>query len=77
MQGSRTRNADSRTADNEHVQDLLEPANSDLDVREAPGKGTFVAGAASLRRLSPLCCCQPFSTLALIGLLLGASLDAR
>ena len=31
---------------NEAIQDLFEPTNSDLDVREAPGKGTFVAGAS-------------------------------
>ena len=31
---------------NEVVQDLLETSNSNLEVREAPGRGTFVAGAA-------------------------------
>lgn len=31
---------------NEVIQDLLEPSNAALDVREAPGKGTFVAGAS-------------------------------
>ena len=33
---------------NEHIKDLLQPNNSNLDVREAPGKGTFVAGAANV-----------------------------
>ena len=31
---------------NEVIQDLLEPSNAALDVREAPGKGTRVAGAS-------------------------------
>ena len=31
---------------NEQIQDLLEPSNGGLDVREAPGRGTFVAGAS-------------------------------
>lgn len=33
---------------NEHIKDLLQPSNINLDVREAPGKGTFVAGAANV-----------------------------
>ena len=36
---------------NEQIKDLLEPektAKQGLDVREAPGKGTFVAGAANM-----------------------------
>ena len=34
---------------NEQIKDLLQPSNNDhLDVREAPGKGTFVAGAANV-----------------------------
>ena len=33
---------------NEQIKDLLQPANVNLDVREAPGKGTFVAGAANV-----------------------------
>ena len=32
---------------NERIQDLLNAENSDLDVREAPGRGTFVAGAST------------------------------
>ena len=31
---------------NEAIKDLIEPGNASLDVREAPGRGTFVAGAA-------------------------------
>ena len=31
---------------NEQIRDLIEPEHDHLDVREAPGKGTFVAGAA-------------------------------
>ena len=33
---------------NETIKDLLQPSNTNLDVREAPGKGTFVAGAANV-----------------------------
>ena len=33
---------------NEHIKDLLQPSNGNLDVREAPGRGTFVAGAANV-----------------------------
>ena len=33
---------------NEMIKDLLEPSNATLDVREAPSKGTFVAGASRL-----------------------------
>lgn len=33
---------------NEQIKDLLQPSNGNLDVREAPGRGTFVAGAANV-----------------------------
>ena len=33
---------------NETIKDLLQPSNGNLDVREAPGRGTFVAGAANV-----------------------------
>ena len=33
---------------NESIKDLLQPSNTNLDVREAPGRGTFVAGAANV-----------------------------
>ena len=33
---------------NEMIKDLLQPSNHNLDVREAPGRGTFVAGAANV-----------------------------
>ena len=33
---------------NESIKDLLNPKNGNLDVREAPGKGTYVAGAANV-----------------------------
>jgi hypothetical protein len=33
---------------NEQIKDLLQPANGNLDVREAPGRGTYVAGAANV-----------------------------
>lgn len=32
---------------NEMIKDLLQPSNGNLDVREVPGRGTFVAGAAT------------------------------
>jgi hypothetical protein len=33
---------------NEQIKDLLQPENGALDVREAPGRGTYVAGAANV-----------------------------
>ena len=33
---------------NEMIKDLLQPSNGNLDVREVPGRGTFVAGAANV-----------------------------